>query len=127
MRREVRVCTVTSKRMTVPVAVSLKTPEWTSFRIEDMSEPMLLRRMQLTPAHSATGKTRHFSGGERLPTPSELRIVRYSDDPGYYLFYCDSTGKELTDTYHDSLAGAFAQAEWEYSVKENEWETISAE
>lgn len=85
---------------------------------------MLLRRLQLTPARSPTGKTRHWSGGELLPAPSELRIVKYPDDPGFYLFYCDSDGKELTDTYHDSLEGALAQAEWEFEAKASEWEIM---
>jgi hypothetical protein len=92
-----------------------------------MSEPMVLLRLPLTPAHSPTGKTRHFSGGELLPAPSELRIVKYADDPGFYLFYCDNTGKELTDTYHDTLEGAMAQAEWEFGVKENEWKPMPSE
>jgi len=92
----------------------------------DMNESILLRRLQLTPAHSPTGKTRHLSGGKVLLIPAELRIVRYRDDPGYYLFYCDSSGKEITDSYHDSLEGAMAQAEWEFRATEDDWNIVSS-
>ena len=90
-----------------------------------MNDPMILRRLLLNPAHIPTGKTRHVVGGEMLSPPAELRIVRYLGDPGYYLFYCDNTGKELTDTYHDTLAGAVAQAAWEFSTKEEDWEILA--
>jgi len=66
----------------------------------DMNESILLRRLQLTPAHSPTGKTRHLSG--------------------------DSSGKEITDTYHDSLEGAMAQAEWEFRATEDDWNIVSS-
>ena len=36
-------------------------------------------------------------GGELAPTPAELRIVQYEGDPGYYLFYCDASGTEVTE------------------------------
>jgi hypothetical protein len=90
-----------------------------------MSQPILLRRVQLGPLHQPTGKTRHFYGSETLPPPSELRIVKYSDDPGFYLFYCDSNGREFTDTYHETLEAAMLQADWEFAVKRNEWEILA--
>jgi hypothetical protein len=91
-----------------------------------MNEPILLRRLPLTASHSPTGKTRHLFGDKVLPAPAELRIVRYRDDPGYYLFYCDISGKEITDTYHESLAKAMAQAEFEFQTKEGDWEIVSS-
>jgi hypothetical protein len=90
-----------------------------------MTEPIVLRRIRLGPSHPPTGKTRHLQGCEVLPAPWELRIVKYLDDTGFYLFYCDDTGKEITDTYHDTLEGAMSQAEWEFEVKENEWEVVT--
>jgi len=53
-----------------------------------------------------------------------LRIVKYIDDPGYYLLYCDEHGQELTDTYHESLADAMTQAEWEFQVRAHDWQVI---
>ena len=91
-----------------------------------MTEPIILRRMQLSSLYPPTGKTHHYLGSEALPPPSELRIVKYLDDPGFYLFYCDNSGRELTDTYHDTLEGAMAQAEWEFGVKANDWEVVTS-
>ena len=56
--------------------------------------------------------------------PVELRIVQYSSDPGFYLFYCDDCGSEMTDTYHDSIHDAMAQANWEFKVEKEDWEDI---
>lgn len=86
-----------------------------------MSEPNLICRLRLGPSHQPTGKTRHFFGSSEIPLPVELRIVQYDGDPGLYLFYCDPTGKEMTDTYHDSLEGAMSQADWEFNVKPEDW------
>jgi len=87
-----------------------------------MNKPDVLQRIRLGSSHRPSGKTRHLQGSELLPTPSELRIVKYPGDSGFYLFYCDDTGAEFTDTYHDTLEGALAQAQWEFEVKKNDWE-----
>lgn len=89
-----------------------------------MPDYSLLRRVRLDPSHQPTGRTRHYLGEEELPPPVELRIVQYPGDSGYYLFYCDDSGTELTDTYHDSLEEAFDQAEWEFQVRPDEWEVL---
>ena len=86
-----------------------------------MDKPTLLRHVKLTSAHKPTGKTRHFQGREALPPPTELRIVQYKSDPGYYLFYCDESGIEITDTYHESLREAMDQAEYEFGIATHEW------
>jgi hypothetical protein len=87
---------------------------------------IVLRRLVLKPEHRPTGKTRHYYGASELPPPSILKVVKYADDQGYYLFYCDDAGEEFTDTYHESLEAALAQAEWEFGVKPTEWESIEA-
>jgi hypothetical protein len=61
-------------------------------------------------------------GRQTLPVPFELRIVRFFDDSGCYLFYCDEDGREFTDTYHANPEGAMAQAAWEFGVRPDEWE-----
>ncbi len=86
-----------------------------------MNDPKLIRRVKLGPSHLPTGKTHHYHGTQQLPPPSELRIVQYADDPGFYLFYCDDTGKEFTDTYHETLEEALSQAAWEFTVRPDEW------
>lgn len=89
-----------------------------------MTDPRLLKRVKLTSAHQRTGKTQHFHANRPIPEPVELRIVQYSSDPGFYLFYCDESGSEMTDTYHDSIQEAMAQANWEFQVKERDWKDI---
>ena len=86
-----------------------------------MIEPTVLRYVRLGPSHRPTGKTRHFIVTGDLPQPHELRIVQYEGAPGYYLFYCDENGTEMTDTYHDSLEEVMSQATWEFNVKPDEW------
>jgi hypothetical protein len=77
--------------------------------------------------HCLTGKTRHVAGGLPLPVPTELQIVKYPGDPGFYLFYCDNDGIVMTDTYHDSLEGAMAQAAWEFETTPSEWEIMTSD
>lgn len=92
-----------------------------------MTDSKILKRVRIGATHHATGKTRHLHGIKPIPTPVELRIVQYNSDPGFYLFYCDALGSELTDTYHDSIKEAMAQAEWEFEVKTGEWESVDVE
>jgi hypothetical protein len=68
-----------------------------------------------------TGKTKHYMGDEQLPPAAKLQIVQYPGDEGFYLFYLDSDGEVMTDTYHDTLESALKQANFEYAVKQNEW------
>jgi hypothetical protein len=89
-----------------------------------MSDYMILRQIRLRASHRPTGKTTHYHGGQQVPIPDMLRIVKYIDDPGYYLLYCDEHGQELTDTYHESLADAMTQAEWEFQVRAHDWQVI---
>ncbi|MDY7094506.1 MAG: hypothetical protein SX243_16160 [Acidobacteriota bacterium] len=88
------------------------------------SDSRPLRYVHLGPQHRPTGKTRHSLGASELPPPTELRIVQYTEDPGYYLLYFDDQGEELTDTYHDSLNEAMEQAEWEFGVRPEDWQTL---
>ncbi|MDY6786452.1 MAG: hypothetical protein SW833_28740 [Cyanobacteriota bacterium] len=77
--------------------------------------------------HQPTVKTQHFRGTEKIPAPHSLQIVKYPNDFGYYLLYLDEQGEELTDTYHEQLDGAVAQAEWEFSVRPEQWTVIKGE
>jgi len=78
---------------------------------------VVLSRIVLTPAHKPTGKTLHVG----MPQPSELRIVRYDGQQGVSLLYCDESGQEFTDTWHQALEDAFNQADFEFTVKRHEW------
>lgn len=104
------------------VAYSSRTHGWTLLETE-MLDFYLLWKIRLGERHTPTGKTHHYVGGVQAPVPVELRIIQYPEDEGYYLFYCDGAGKEFTDTYHATVEEAKAQAEWEFSVKPEEWES----
>jgi hypothetical protein len=87
------------------------------------SVPQRVARVKLRQEHVSTGKTNHYVGGAEMPRPVELQIVTYGEDSGYYLFYCDAAGVEMTDTYHDTVEEAMAQAEFEFSVKPDDWDS----
>ena len=84
-------------------------------------EKKFLFYIKLAGKYEATGNTRHYAGNVLLPMPAELRIMQYTGASGFYLLYFDETGKEQTDTFHDTLQQAFHQAEFEFGVKENDW------
>jgi hypothetical protein len=90
-------------------------------------EPKTLAEVRLGPQHRPTGVTRHYYGyadGVRveIPPPVSLRVVQYpGNEPRAYLFYCDETGEEMTDTLHDSVEEALEQARAEFGVLPQEW------
>ncbi len=86
----------------------------------------LLKKVTLSASrHQATGNTRHYRNDREIPPPSELKIVSYSNDQGYYLLYLDAQGNELTDTYHESVESAMEQAAWEFNVLPDDWKNSS--
>jgi hypothetical protein len=96
-----------------------------------MADYVIHRRVTLASHHVPTGNTRHtqailtadgFIRGPELPPPHELLIAQLPPDEGYYLLYLDDQGEEITDTYHDSVDKALAQAKWEFDVDPEEWE-----
>jgi hypothetical protein len=91
-----------------------------------MTNYVVLQRVKLSSRHAPTGKTCHYQGAVLLPPPAELRIVKYSGDTGFYLLHLDAEGVDLTDTYHDTLEDAQIQAQWEFQIVPNEWETINS-
>lgn len=63
---------------------------------------------------SNSGVVRHRIDGEDAPEPAALAIATYGAEPGFYLFYCDADWSVITDTFHDSLDDAVAQAVLEF-------------
>lgn len=92
-----------------------------------MKNHTVLREVTLGAGHRATGGTRHYRGGAELPPPAALRIIKFVGDSGYYLLYLDKEGFEMTDTYHDSVEEAMAQADWEFQVKPHDWNIVTPE
>jgi hypothetical protein len=87
--------------------------------------PRVLYRVQLGSQHLPTGFTRHIIHGEPMEMPTELRIAQFPGAHEVYLFYCDDTGLELSDTLHETVARAMEQAELEFCVRPDDWETVS--
>jgi hypothetical protein len=75
--------------------------------------------------HQRTGNTQHFVDGSLTANFHGLAICSYEGSDGYYLFYCDSSWESVTDTYHDTIADAKDQAEFEYSNTENDWVSVA--
>jgi hypothetical protein len=61
-----------------------------------------------------TSNTRHVVNGVERADFAALAIAQYDANPGFYLFYCDEDWNTITDTYHDTIEGAVAQARFEF-------------
>ena len=72
--------------------------------------------------HHPTGATHLSAGGADVSTPEGVVICRESET-SYYLFYCDVRWKPMTDTWHESVKAAKAQAEFEFEGVGETWET----
>lgn len=83
----------------------------------------ILKQLELQPHHSAKSRTRHYLPSDHAnPHPQfvTLKIAKFDNDPGYYL-YCLTAEGEETDTYHSSMEEALEQAEFEFGVAKEEW------
>src|SRR5687767_8087704 len=74
--------------------------------------------------HILTGACRHVINGQTVAPVKGLAICQYPGDSGLYLFGCNSTWTVVTDTYHDTLTDAFAQAEFEYRGVSATWQYL---
>ena len=73
---------------------------------------------EIDDRHQRTGNTTHYVDGKIFPEIKGLAVCQYQNETGYYLFYCDDSWNDITDTYHDSLEDAINQAEFEYKNAE---------
>ncbi len=79
----------------------------------------------------ATGATRHHLAhieegevrkDEELSTPALVEIQ--PADGAFFLLYLDAHGECLTDTWHQTLEQAKAQARHEFGIGEDDWEDL---
>jgi hypothetical protein len=68
-----------------------------------------------------TGATVHNVNGTPLGPVPALAICQYDENEGFYLFYCNEDWQPLTDTWHETLDAAKAQAEFEYVGISSRW------
>jgi hypothetical protein len=65
-----------------------------------------------------------------LPMPTMLEIVQcdevWNDIPytSFFLYSLNEAGNALGDTWHETLADALRQAEYQFGVKPDRWEAI---
>jgi hypothetical protein len=69
----------------------------------------------------ATGNTVHRINGPVLGTVPGLAICQYEHDNAFYLIYCSEQWDPYTDTWHQSIEDAKAQAEFEYEGIDSHW------
>ena len=78
-------------------------------------------KLELGAEHREVGRTLHSNGATVLPRAQTLVVAGFEESGEYYLLHFDETGKELTDTFHESIEEAFQQAEFEFDIKPHEW------
>src|SRR4051812_14329452 len=76
---------------------------------ENIDGAKVLAYLVLDSSQTKTGNTAHYVNGKVVEDIFALSICKYADDPGYYLFYCDSNWATITDTYHAKIVGAKKQ------------------
>lgn len=67
------------------------------------------------------GRTVHSAGGNPVPPPAFVKIDVKPD--GIFPLYFDAAGRGITDTWHQTLEEAKAQAKWEFEIDEADWFT----
>lgn len=70
--------------------------------------------------HRPTGKTRHAVAGREIRDPEGLAVCQGGPE-SFFLFYCDAAWRAVTDTWHQSLDSARAQAEFEFAGVSSTW------
>jgi hypothetical protein len=81
---------------------------------QSITEAVVLSWTTIDDRHRPTEKTRHLVDGKVQGAMAGLAICQYPEDPGFYLFYCDTDWKPTTDTWHATIEQAKRQAECEY-------------
>ena len=72
--------------------------------------------------HKHTGNCRQIVAGELQGAAAGLAICQYEGENDYYLFGCDEDWNTKTDTWHEMLEDAKAQAEFEYEGVHATWQ-----
>jgi hypothetical protein len=72
--------------------------------------------------HRHTGNCKQIVAGTLMGAAAGLAICRYEGEDCYYLFGCDEDWNTQTDTWHETLGDAKAQAEFEYEGVSATWQ-----
>ena len=82
-----------------------------------------LYKVELKPNQQQIGDCYFSCDGKRVTEFSALYIFRHKDDTGCHLLYEFKNGKG-TDSNHESIEGAFQEAEEEFGIKKADWEEL---
>jgi hypothetical protein len=97
---------------------------------DDKPRLISVKRVLLGPQHFTPGRTLHTihdkDGSRPFPPFTSLAIAHYEESYEFYLFRISGDG-QVADTWHQSLADALYQAEWELGVRSHEWMDIAEE
>jgi hypothetical protein len=76
----------------------------------------VLKYAKVTPSVEETRRRRYVVNATELGSACAVAVATYEDQPSssYYLFYLDEEGTVVTDTWHESVDAALAQAAFEY-------------
>lgn len=72
--------------------------------------------------HRHTGNCKQIVAGVLMSAAAGLAICRYEGEKSFYLFGCDENWETITDTWHETLEDAKAQAEFEYEGVSATWQ-----
>ena len=73
--------------------------------------------------HHPTGNTKQIVNGVVLGPAAGIAICQYEGEEYFYLFGCDEQWNCRSDTWHEELEDAKAQAEFEYQGTSGTWAT----
>ena len=90
-----------------------------------LDRALVVRYARVTETVRPTGNTRHLRGdvppiageplgGMLIPPAKAIAIAEYPDENGFYLFGLDDRGDVQSDTWHETIEDALAQADFEY-------------
>lgn len=71
--------------------------------------------------HRPTGNCKQILAGVLAGPAAGLAICQYDGEDSFYLFGCDQEWNSVTDTWHQTVEDAKAQAEFEYEGVSATW------
>lgn len=72
--------------------------------------------------HRHTGNCKQIVAGVLMGSSAGLAICQYQGEDAFYLFGCDANWETVSDTWHETLEDAKAQAEFEYEGVNATWQ-----
>jgi hypothetical protein len=84
----------------------------------------VLRWSAIDERHRPSGGCRHIVAGVPQGPAIGLAICRYDGESSFYLFGCDVEWAVVTDSWHETLEDAMAQAEFEYAGVSQTWNLV---